>query len=213
MARWPRKKKRILWLHTQPEFYHNCMLDDLARGTGYRLPGMPDAHSDEFEWIAGFAYEGTGVYTQNALPAVARTIFLRTPSGRESRPPTLTRSYHLDWRADLRTLGDGPLGPDAIILSGYGQPTFRQIIAQCARQHAPLCMWSDSNLRADRGTDARIRFRRWSSAACCTSMAKPLTFISPPIRAGWPTGADSWRPQAAGPNLYQCVLFRLSADR
>ena len=68
----PTSKKRILWLHTQPEFYHNLMLDDLARGTGYRVPGMPDEHSEEFEWIAGFAHRGRQfVHVARALAHLA----------------------------------------------------------------------------------------------------------------------------------------------
>ena len=49
-------RKRILWLHTQPEPYHNRMMDDLARGTGYRVAGMAEEHSEEFEYIAAFGY-------------------------------------------------------------------------------------------------------------------------------------------------------------
>src|SRR4051812_10381162 len=49
-------KKRVLWLHTQPEHYHMCMMDDLARGTGYRVAGMAEERSEEFEYIAAFSY-------------------------------------------------------------------------------------------------------------------------------------------------------------
>src|SRR5947199_380841 len=40
-------RRRILWLHTQPEHYFNCMMDDLA--------GV-----SEFEWIAAFSRKGAG---------------------------------------------------------------------------------------------------------------------------------------------------------
>ena len=156
----PTSKKRILWLHTQPEFYHNLMLDDLARGTGYRLPGMPDEHPDEFDWIAGFAPRGPGLYSQNPLPLAAQTLFLRVLPGKEHRPPTFRERYHVDWRADLRSLGNAPLGPDAIIVSGYAQRTFRQLIAACRATGTPVALWSDSNLRADRGRTLRIRLKR-----------------------------------------------------
>jgi glycosyltransferase involved in cell wall biosynthesis len=156
----PTSKKRILWLHTQPEFYHNLMLDDLARGTGYLLPGMPDEHPEEFDWIAGFAHRGPGVYSQNALPAAAQTVFLRVLPGKEERRPTFGERYHTDWRADLRALGNAPLGPDAIIVSGYGQRTFREVIAACRATGTPVALWSDSNLRADRGRAPKTRVRR-----------------------------------------------------
>jgi glycosyltransferase involved in cell wall biosynthesis len=153
-------KKRILWLHTQPEFYHNLMLDDLARGSGYRLPGMPEGHTEEFEWIAGFAHRGPGCYTEHALPGTAPCVFLRVQPGKEAHPPTLRERYHIDWRGDLRKLGDGPLGPDVVIVSGYGQRTFREIIAACHAQKVPVIMWSDSNLRAERGRSWRQRGKR-----------------------------------------------------
>jgi len=157
----PTSKKRILWLHTQPEFYHNCMLDDLARGSGYTVPGMADEHSDEFDWIAGFAHRGPGLYAQNALPAAAQTVFLRVLPGKEDRRPTMREPYHVDWRADLRALGDGPLGVDAVIVSGYGQRTFRELINECHAQGVPVALWSDSNLRSDRGHGLKMRLQRW----------------------------------------------------
>ena len=156
----PTAKKRILWLHTQPESYHNLMLDDLARGTGYQVPGMADEHSDEFDWIAGFAHRGPGLYAQNALPAAAQTLFLRVLPGKEARGPTMHERYHVDWRADLRALGDSPLGPDAVIVSGYGQRSFREIIAACHATGVPVAMWSDSNLRNNRGRGLAARLKR-----------------------------------------------------
>jgi glycosyltransferase involved in cell wall biosynthesis len=157
----PTSKKRILWLHTQPEFYHNLMLDDLTRGTGYRLPGMPDEHPEEFDWIAGFAHRGPGLYSQNALPAAAQTVFLRVLPGKEHRRPAFRERYHVDWRADLRSLGNAPLGPDAIIVSGYHQRTFRQIIAACRATGTPVALFSDSNLHADRGHSLKARAKRF----------------------------------------------------
>ena len=156
----PTAKKRILWLHTQPESYHNLMLDDLARGTGYQVPGMADEHSDEFDWIAGFAHRGPGLYAQNALPAAAPTLFLRVVPGKEARGPTMHERYHVDWRADLRALGPGPLGPDAVIVSGYGQRSFREIIAECHATGVPVAVWSDSNLRNNRGRGLTARLKR-----------------------------------------------------
>jgi glycosyltransferase involved in cell wall biosynthesis len=156
----PTAKKRILWLHTQPESYHNLMLDHLARGGGYRLPGMPDEHSDEFEWIAGFAHRGPGLYSENALSCTAQTLFLRVLPGKESRFPKMYESYHVDWRADLRALGTAPLGPDAIIVSGYAFRSAREIIAACHATGTPVALWSDSNLRADRGRHLKTRAKR-----------------------------------------------------
>src|SRR4051794_37480938 len=89
-------KKRVLWLHTQPEHYHNCMMDDLARGTGYTVDGMSGENSEEFEWIAGFGHQGPGWYKERAQPEVARTVFLRVIPGKEGRPPTFREKYHVD---------------------------------------------------------------------------------------------------------------------
>src|ERR1041384_7870529 len=91
-------RKRVLWLHTQPEHYFNCMMDDLARGTGYRVAGMAPIEPGDVEYVAGFSYRGPGWYTDNAQPAVAQSVFLRAMSGKENRPPSFREKYHLDWR-------------------------------------------------------------------------------------------------------------------
>src|SRR5689334_13308481 len=67
-------KKRVLWLHSQPEHYFNCMIDDLARGDGYFLPGMAREGGPEVEYVAAFTRKGPGWYKDNPQPAVARTI-------------------------------------------------------------------------------------------------------------------------------------------
>jgi len=153
-------KKRILWLHTQPEFYHNRMLDDLATGDGYRVPGMENEHPEEFEWIAGFVHRGTGHLSEHALPAKAQTVFLRALPGKENRPPSFREHYHVNWREDLKKLGNSPLGPDAIIVSGYFLRTFREIFADGTRLGVPTAIFSDSNLRGEHGRGLKLRAKR-----------------------------------------------------
>ena len=149
-------KKRILWLHTQPEHYFNCMMDDLARGTGYRVPAMPETNPEgAFEYIAAFSFRGPGLYTDYAQPIAAQTCFLRALPGKESRPPSFREKYHVDWRADLL-----PLKFDAAIVSGYASRTHREVIADCRRRGIPVAMWSDSNLRSQRGRGLKARLKR-----------------------------------------------------
>jgi hypothetical protein len=139
------RKKRVLWLHTQPEHYFNCMMDDLARGSGYRVSGMGDEKAGEFEYIAAFSAKGPGWYEDNA-PKIARTVFLPARAGNEGRSPGFWEHYHKDWRADL--LG---LDFDVAIVSGYACRSHRELIQACLRLGKPVALWSDSNIRSQRG--------------------------------------------------------------
>src|SRR4029077_19277312 len=67
-------RKRVVWLHTQPEHYFNCLLDDLTRGTGYG--GVQVSDAKRWQWVAAFSYRGPGWYKENAQPKVAETLFL-----------------------------------------------------------------------------------------------------------------------------------------
>jgi glycosyltransferase involved in cell wall biosynthesis len=147
----------VVYLHTQPEFYFNRMVDDLAAGTGYAVSGMEDvgASAREFEWIAGFSYKGTGQYKENSLPRVAQTFFLTPLKEKEGTQPTFFGKYCANWREEFFGLK-----PDAVIVSGYGWRTHREIIAECARRGIPVGMWSDSNLRSQRGRGFKARLRR-----------------------------------------------------
>jgi glycosyltransferase involved in cell wall biosynthesis len=148
------RKKRILWLHTQPEHYFNRMMDDLARGTPYTVPGMPAPPPSAFEYIAAFAARGPGWYAHNA-PAAAETVFLKVLPKKEGRSPAVREQYHVDWRADLL-----PLKFDAAIVSGYAWRTQRELIAHCRRCGLPVALWTDSNLRSQRGAGFQSRLRR-----------------------------------------------------
>jgi glycosyltransferase involved in cell wall biosynthesis len=116
---------------------------------------MGKEHSEEFEWIAGFGHPGTGLNKEGALPEVARTVMLRIVPGKEGRPPTFRERYHVDWRGDL-----GGLEFDAVIVSGYGHRSFREVMGECRRRGVPVALWSDSNLRGDRGHSLKMRMKR-----------------------------------------------------
>ncbi|MGN6370191.1 MAG: glycosyltransferase family 4 protein [Phycisphaerae bacterium] len=136
------RKPRILWLHTQPEHYHNCMMDDLARGGAY-------------EYIAAFSHKGRGWYTEVPTPQVARTVFLEPRSGFEKGAPPFRGKFHKDWRADLY-----PLDFDVAIVAGYGSQTHREVIRDCRSRGIPVAMFSDSNLRSQRGRTVKARMKR-----------------------------------------------------
>ena len=135
-------RPRILWLHTQPEHYHNCMMDDLAR-------------QGQYEYIAAFSTKGKGWYTETPTPTIAQTVFLRPRAGYENRAMTFASRYHEDWRADLY-----PLHFDAAIVAGYGSRTHREVIRDCWRRGIPVAMFSDSNLRSQRGRGMKDRLKR-----------------------------------------------------
>lgn len=162
-------KKRVLWLHTQPEHYHNCMMDDLARGSGYRVEGMGDGHSDEFEWTAAFQWQGPGWYKEKSQPQAAQTLFLRVMPGKEGRPAKVRERYHVDWRADLRDL---PF--DAAIVSGYATRTAREVLTLCRQRGIPVALWSDSNLRSDRGHGWKIKLKRALKRSILRRIAGPV---------------------------------------
>src|SRR5262249_14917628 len=115
--------------------YHNCMMDDLARGTGDFLPGMSSEHSEEFEWVAGFGYRGPGWYKDRPQPQVAETIFLRPLPGKEGTPPAMRGRFHADWREDLFARQ-----VDAVIVAGYGQQTFREVFGYCRDKGIPVAL-------------------------------------------------------------------------
>jgi glycosyltransferase involved in cell wall biosynthesis len=136
-------RPRVLWLHTQPEHYFNCMMDDL-QGLG------------EFEFVAAFMHRGAGLYKDNPTPTKTQTVFLTPTAGEGAQPRAgFFGKYHRDWRAELQ-----PLGYDAAIVSGYGSRTAREVILDCHRRGIPVAMWSDSNLRSQRGRTLKARVKR-----------------------------------------------------
>jgi glycosyltransferase involved in cell wall biosynthesis len=140
----PPGAKRLLWLHNQPEHYFNCMLDDLAR-----LP--PSSHP--IEYVAAFSHTGPGWYKDNA-PQRAPSLVLAPRPG-VSGPPTMSKPYHLDWRQQLFALDF-----DAAIVSGYGWRTHREFLLECHQRRIPVAMFSDSNLRSQRGRTLKARLKR-----------------------------------------------------
>ncbi len=134
-------RKRVLWLQTQPEHYFNRMMDDLAR------------RSPEIEYVAAFSWPGPGWYEDNA-PAVAPWLTL-TPRAGVKGPPTMSGGFHADWRRELFSLEI-----DAAVVSGYGYRTHWKFIGECARRGIPLAMFSDSNIRSQRGHTLRLRLKR-----------------------------------------------------
>ncbi|HVS70353.1 MAG TPA: glycosyltransferase family 4 protein [Phycisphaerae bacterium] len=137
------RTKRVLWLQTQPEHYFNCMMDDLQRAS----PG-------DLEYVAAFSYAGPGWYQNNA-PAVAPSLLL-TPRPGVKAPPAMRQRFHENWRRELLSLDI-----DAAIVSGYGYRTHREFIRACAQRRIPVAMFSDSNLRSQRGRGLKNRGRRW----------------------------------------------------
>lgn len=138
-------RPKVLWLHTQPEHYFNVMMDDLERGKG----------GGAYEFVAGFMYKGPGVYTQNAVPAVAKSIFLEARAGKGERPAGFFGAYHADWRRELK-LSDYA----AVIVSGYASRTAREVMRECHRLGIPVAMWTDSNIRSQRGKSFKARVKR-----------------------------------------------------
>ncbi len=155
------RRRRVLWLHTQPEHYFNCMLDDLESGAAYRVKGMEWAGPVErFEYTAVFAQRGPGWYTDNAQPRVARTVFLRTKPEMDKEGVAGFRTrVHIDWRKDLGQAFGGDMAFDAAIVSGYAWRTQRELMRACKAKGIPVAMWSDSNLRSQRGSGLKWRIK------------------------------------------------------
>lgn len=143
-------KKRVLWLHTQPEHYHNCMLDDLARAARVGESGMKDV-----EFVAAFSHKGKGRYENLPLPVEIPSVILRPRPGKGANGPRYFERYHEDWRKDLQGLDFA-----AAIVGGYATRTHREVIRECWRRGIPVALWSDSNLRTQRGRRWRDRCKR-----------------------------------------------------
>lgn len=132
------QKKVVLWLHTQPEYYFNLLIDALNEVS-------------DLEYVAGFMSAGPGVYEQN-LPRKSRHLFLRVKPGMEKRDAAGWKSLHVDWRADVEKLGIS-----AGIVAGYAGPTQRGFIRELHGRGVPVLMMSDSNLRTQRGSGVKWR--------------------------------------------------------
>ncbi len=165
------KVSRILWLHTQPEHYFNCMMDDLQRG-------------GKFEYVAAFSNRGKGSYTEVPTPRLAKTIFLRPRAGLENKVPTASGAYHLDWCADLY-----PLKFDAAIVAGYGIRAHRELIRDCRRRGVPVALFADSNLRSERGDSMKSCAKRFLKRRFLARMIADVNLVLPANRLG----AAYWR--------------------
>jgi glycosyltransferase involved in cell wall biosynthesis len=69
--------------------------------------------------------------------------------------PKTFEKFHRDWRAELE-----PLKYDAAIVSGYGWRVAREVVHDCHQRGIPVAMWSDSNLRSQRGRTLKERTKR-----------------------------------------------------
>ena len=142
----PKKSgRRVLWFHPCPEHYLNCMLDELES-------------SSDLSYVVAFAHGGAGTYKELPVPQKAQSLFLRMhqPKTLEQLGPfDRFRKIHIDWRAEL-----APLHYDAAIIAGYGRRTERELIRDCHRRGIPVAMFSDSNLRSQRGRGCKARLRR-----------------------------------------------------
>jgi glycosyltransferase involved in cell wall biosynthesis len=133
----------VLWLHTQPEHYFNCMIDDLNKAGGA---------TGGATFVAGFMHKGAGTYKDTPLPA-GKSILLTPVAGKSEA--TAFGKFHVDWRKELL-----PVGYDMVIVSGYATRTPREVIKDAHARKLPVAMWSDSNLRSQRGRDLKARVRR-----------------------------------------------------
>lgn len=158
-------------------------MDDLARGAGYQVPGMEDGNAGEFEYIAAFSAKGPGSYEVNS-PVIAKTVFIRAQAEKVGRVPGFWEKYHVNWREDLL-----PLEFDVAIVSGYGYRTHRELIRHCHRRGIPVAVWSDSNIRGQRGRGLKARLKRSLKKMWLARIARQVdVFLSANSR-----GAAYWR--------------------
>jgi glycosyltransferase involved in cell wall biosynthesis len=136
-------KRRVLWLHTQPEYYFNLLIDALNEAS-------------DLEYVAGYMTAGAGVYEQN-VPRKSRHVFLRVKPGMEGRDAASRKTLHVDWRADL-----DKLGISCGIVAGYAGATQRAFIHDLHRRGLPVLMMSDSNIRTQRGSGLKWRMKMWA---------------------------------------------------
>jgi glycosyltransferase involved in cell wall biosynthesis len=134
--------KTILWLHPIPEHYINRMFDPLES-------------TSDYTYIVAFANTGPGLYSELPVPKIARSLFLtprRPERPHECRP---FEHFHKDWRADLQNI---PY--DAVFVAGYGGRTQREILRDCHARGIPVAMFSDSNIRGEKGPTLKQRLKR-----------------------------------------------------
>lgn len=113
------------------------------------------AKTSEFDFFAAFTWAGHGRYKELPRPKIAKSIFLRPKTSMAGKEPPFYRAFHEDWRSDLFA---EPF--DAAIISGYGGATQREAIQECRRRGIPVALFSDSNLRSQRGRNCRAKLWR-----------------------------------------------------
>jgi len=176
-------KKRVLWLHTQPEHYHNCMMDALEEA-GQRAGDM--------EYIAAFSQAGSrgeaggALSTEVPVPQVAQTVFLRMKEGRRGggAKPGFWGGIHDNWREDLY-----PLKYDIVIVAGYGSRTFREVIADCHKRGIPVAMFSDSNMKSQLGGG----FKEWAKRTLKRQMLKKIIAQTDVMLTANRLGVEYWK--------------------
>lgn len=177
--------KRVLWLHTQPEHYFICMMDALqARSDALHPPGSPpDPAHPRIEYIAAYSYRGPGWYVPETPPRVA-SLILNAREGKGDSPVSMGEFYNADWRKELL-----PLKFDAVVVAGYGLRTHREVILHYAKAGIPVAMYSDSNLRSQRGS----RLRDWATRIVKRYLLKPYIRTCSKLLTANRLGVAYWR--------------------
>jgi glycosyltransferase involved in cell wall biosynthesis len=179
-------KPRVLWLHTQPEHYHNCMMDDLQQ-------------LGDIDYVAAFSHKGDGSYAELPTPKIARTVILRRFPGKPDRFPGFWEPWNVDWRADL-----ADVRYDLAIVSGYGLKTHREMIQDCRRRGIPVAMFSDSNIRSQMGTSWRERLKRLAKKRLLKGLIRDSDVLLTANRLG----VEYWKYYGApGAKLVVCPYY------
>ncbi len=154
-------KKRILWVHTQPEYYVNLMIDALNK-------------CSEYQYDTAYIYRGHGLYSELAVPKTGQHFFL-DPGAKFSRPDQLTYWFRRpNWEKviDLNAYS-------ALVVAGYAGATQRSIFRVCSKYHIPVAMMCDSNLRSDRGKTPAIKFKRLVKRICLQHIIQSVDVLMP----------------------------------
>jgi glycosyltransferase involved in cell wall biosynthesis len=121
---------------------------------------MMDAleQTSDYTYVAAFGHGGAGTYKEVPVPQAAKSLFLEmideTPLDKLGRSGQF-RKLHKDWRADLY-----PLKYDMVIVAGYGRRTEREILRDCKKRGVPVAMFSDSNIRSQKGRGIKAKLKR-----------------------------------------------------
>lgn len=170
-------KKKILYLHTQPEHYFNLMIDDL------------NAASTRFFYQAAFLTRGHGWYKELPVPASCEAIFLRVRPEMEKYASSGFRKAHIHWQQDIP-----PEHYDAVVVAGYAGATQRAIMREFHRRGKPVLMMSDSNIRSEWGTNYQKKIKRCVKKKVLSRILQNVDVLLPTNSLG----KAYWRYYGAG---------------